>query len=288
MAVIRSLPWVRGTLLTALLALPWYLMAEWKTPGFLEYFIVGEHFNRFLDAGWSGDRYGSAHDWPRGSIWLFFLLASLPWGPLVLVSLWWRGRYSSTAGIGNHADKDLARLILLAALAPAAFFTLSGNILWTYVLPGLPFFAIYAGRVLLDSGWVGGRRWYICALAVPVVFSAAGLFVAAHPEYLRTQKTLVEYFRGNVEADEPLYYLDPVPFSARYYSNGRVTGLTVESVEQKLAGGQTIYLALRHANRKEWSSRAGFESRPLFEGSRWSILRLGPMTSDLVKTDYKE
>jgi hypothetical protein len=56
--------------------LPWYLLAEWKTPGFLDYFIVGEHFKRFLVSNWQGDRYGNA----RGTICLFLLLASLPWG----------------------------------------------------------------------------------------------------------------------------------------------------------------------------------------------------------------
>ncbi|KAG1257513.1 hypothetical protein G6F65_015882 [Rhizopus arrhizus] len=40
---LRALPWASGTALTLTLTLPWYLLAEWKTPGFLEYFIVGEH-----------------------------------------------------------------------------------------------------------------------------------------------------------------------------------------------------------------------------------------------------
>jgi 4-amino-4-deoxy-L-arabinose transferase-like glycosyltransferase len=40
----RRLPWVTGTLLTAALAVPWYVAAEARTPGFLDYFIVGEHF----------------------------------------------------------------------------------------------------------------------------------------------------------------------------------------------------------------------------------------------------
>ncbi|MBC7184497.1 MAG: phospholipid carrier-dependent glycosyltransferase, partial [Marinobacter sp.] len=42
------LPWIRGTLVMLLLVLPWYILAELKTPGFLDYFIVGEHLKRFL------------------------------------------------------------------------------------------------------------------------------------------------------------------------------------------------------------------------------------------------
>ena len=67
------------------LALPWYVMAEIRTPGFLQYFIVGEHFLRFVDPGWQGDLYGTAHKRPYGGIWLDWLLATMPWG---LAGLW--------------------------------------------------------------------------------------------------------------------------------------------------------------------------------------------------------
>lgn len=86
---------VEGALLTAFLAGPWYLLAELKTPGFLDYFIVGEHIRRFLDPGWTGDLYGSAHDQPKGMIWLFWLWASFPWGIVALVGViagWLGGR----------------------------------------------------------------------------------------------------------------------------------------------------------------------------------------------------
>ena len=55
---LKKLFWIRGTILTTILVVPWYVIAELKTPGFLNYFIVGEHFKRFLDPGWSGDLYG--------------------------------------------------------------------------------------------------------------------------------------------------------------------------------------------------------------------------------------
>ena len=42
----RRLPWLPGVALTLLLALPWYWLAEQRTPGFLEYFLVGEHWHR--------------------------------------------------------------------------------------------------------------------------------------------------------------------------------------------------------------------------------------------------
>jgi 4-amino-4-deoxy-L-arabinose transferase-like glycosyltransferase len=55
----RRLPWVTGTVLTLLLVVPWYALTEYRTPGFLHYFIIGEHIQRFLVPHWPGDLYGA-------------------------------------------------------------------------------------------------------------------------------------------------------------------------------------------------------------------------------------
>ena len=83
-----SLHWHWGIPLSAAIALPWYLAAEHATPGFLQYFIIGEHVLRYLQPGWSGDLYGTAHQFPRGTIWLYFLVATLPWSPLFIRNYW--------------------------------------------------------------------------------------------------------------------------------------------------------------------------------------------------------
>src|SRR3546814_5782336 len=69
------------------ISLPWYVIAELKTPGFLKYFLVGEHFLRFVDAGWAGDRYGTAHARAWGAIWLDWIAASAPWSLLLVTGL---------------------------------------------------------------------------------------------------------------------------------------------------------------------------------------------------------
>jgi 4-amino-4-deoxy-L-arabinose transferase-like glycosyltransferase len=76
--------WLKGAVLVAAIALPWYLAAELRTPGFLEYFIVGEHLSRFFVPGWQGDLYGHPHHEPFGTIWIFFALGLLPWSALLL------------------------------------------------------------------------------------------------------------------------------------------------------------------------------------------------------------
>ena len=91
----QRLPWVKGSLLTLAIAAPWYVMAEISTPGFWEYFFIGEHWNRFTVTGWAGDKYGTAHATQRGAIWLFALAALMPW--TALLPMLWLGRKAAPA-----------------------------------------------------------------------------------------------------------------------------------------------------------------------------------------------
>ena len=138
------LPWITGTLLVAALVVPWYWAAERATPGFLDYFLIGEHWKRFTEPGWTGDRYGVAHAWKRGWIWLFWVAAAVPWS---IVALDWLVRVFAAPRdrVRARLADPLFRYVLCWALAPLVFFTASGNVLITYVLPGLPAFALVLG-----------------------------------------------------------------------------------------------------------------------------------------------
>ena len=261
----QRLPWWRGGLVTVLLTLPWYLAAEHKTPGFLHYFIVGEHFQRFLDAGWSGDRYGTAHDQPRGTIWLLAVYAAFPWSLWALALLPARlrnaaGRARLRAALGDNDN----RLLILAAFVPVLFFTFSGNILATYVLPGLPFMALLLTRALGERG--RASRWVpTLALVVPVLSLVAGAYVMARPNTLRTEKGLVACYQRQPEAPRaPLVYLDEVPFSARYYGLEAPRAWSPEQAREALrsAPGRPLYLAIRPRDRQAFQRASAV---PLFE-----------------------
>ncbi|MDA7882480.1 DUF1501 domain-containing protein, partial [Akkermansiaceae bacterium] len=131
----EKLPWISGTLLMIAIAAPWYFLAEIKTPGFLRYFIVGEHFERFLVSGWEGDLYGAGHAKPKGTIWIMWLGTLFPWTPLLLLPLL---RFKSVlSGIKQEKSKWSSYLICWT-LAPLAFFSMATNVLPTYVITGLP------------------------------------------------------------------------------------------------------------------------------------------------------
>jgi len=222
----RRIAWLRIAAIVLALSLPWYLVAEARTPGFLRYFIVGEHWHRFITAGWAGDLYGSAHKFPRGTIWLFALGAALPW-TLLAPFAWLVAREPAPTGAATRHDGEAAYLWAWA-LAPCVFFTFAGNILWTYVLPGLPALAILGGywtatrrrpaRVegLITLGVVGCCATFIALLTLPKV---SNLLDA------RSAKSLVDAYRADAAPEQPLYFLGGVPFSGSFYTQGKARAI---------------------------------------------------------------
>ncbi|MEX0970937.1 MAG: glycosyltransferase family 39 protein, partial [Paracoccaceae bacterium] len=151
-ALLLRLPWLTGLALLLVLTVPWYVAAEMKTPGFLRYFIIGEHYERFVVPGWEGDLYGSGHARPKGLIWAYGLAFFLPWTLFAMALLAKPMRMVRAArALGNGAGMYL----LLWALSPMILFTPAANILPSYVLPAIPAGAILV--VLLGCAvWQGG------------------------------------------------------------------------------------------------------------------------------------
>ncbi|MFE8070213.1 glycosyltransferase family 39 protein [Marinobacteraceae bacterium S3BR75-40.1] len=291
--LLHALPWARGSLLVGLLVLPWYVAAELKTPGFLSYFIIGEHLMRFLDPGWNGDLYGSAHRYPHGMIWVFWTWATFPWGLLalgaLLIALF---RPRKRQALGRALADQALRFELLAALAPGVFFTFAGNTLWTYLLPALPFTALLMARVIHSGPMAPKPRklWGLTAVAliVPVLANIASGYVAWHPEQLNTEKRLVQVYRDNSTGTGiPLLYLDEVPFSARYYSRGHAQAATVEGIRQRLQapGESAVYLAVRKRQAGEIRHMLSVPSEVLFLSHRYALLYFSPSLRALRNKD---
>ena len=219
MNVLREIRWVLGGFLVLACVLPWYVAAEVRTPGFLQYFIVGEHWQRFVDPGWQGDLYGHAHAFPRGTIWPFAVLAFLPWS-IVIPAIAWKQRGSAAAA--PPEDRELTVYLWLWALVPCAVFTLSGNILWTYVLPAMPALAMLSAMFLgrLPEG-AAPERTVAAGIGVTVVVTLAlvAAFNVGGWDDHRSMKSLVAEYRTATRG-EPLVFFRQMPYSASFYSGG--------------------------------------------------------------------
>ncbi|MBV9346969.1 MAG: glycosyltransferase family 39 protein [Pseudolabrys sp.] len=245
----RNLPWITGTVFVLVLSLPWYVMAEKATPGFINYFIVGEHFSRYLVAGWSGDMYGGPKQLPYGTIWVCFFLAALPWSLLVVVAPFNRRMRNIFFNRRFIADEWLSYL-LFWSLAPLIFFTVPRILLITYVATSLPAFALLTAhnlqRLQMD------RRPYLLAGAaaiVPIIvllFFIGGQNVPAFAAQMPTEaKIIASYEQQKKSAGYNLTYVFTRPFSAEFYSKRRV-GLarTAEDVRRVLQQGPDPFFAI--------------------------------------------
>jgi len=257
------LPWLRGTVLTMVLALPWYGLAELRTPGFLQYFIVGEHVQRFLVSGWTGDLYGAGHAEVRGLIWWFGFGGFLPWSPVALVSAWLAWRHSAQKPL-SHIDINFDSkecLYLLAWIAsPLLFFTTARNILEAYVLPGLPAFALLTALLMLAatqrSAWLAQGWWlaWIC----PVLF-VGWLSLSPDPE-LRSQRALLRHWPAN----STLVYLGVRPLSANFYAHGLAkVASSAADIQQWMASAEPLTLVM---------SDASYEALPPQDKAAWKVL----------------
>ena len=241
----QRVPWVKGSLLTLAIAAPWYVMAELRTPGFWEYFFVGEHFKRFTVTGWAGDKYGTAHATQRGAIWLYAVAASMPWP--VLLPLLWIGRKTTPAlavATSAAASRQFTFYLLAWATAACLFFTISGNILWTYVLPALPAMALLAARWLsLDTR----IRWITAVVGAGVL--VISLLVAAF--FLREQfadswksAKAVVLAQQATAPGQSLYFIGDLPYSASFYSQGKAKAVPDNSALLKLMERGNLLVAL--------------------------------------------
>lgn len=215
--------WLRLNLLSGLglmllISLPWYLLAEQATPGFLHYFIIGEHFQRFVDSGWQGDLYGSGHPRPLGTIWYYWFAFSLPWS---LVLMWGVARHllNRPAKDSDATEPDgndgLAPFLWLWMGSPLILFSLAANILPAYVLPGIPALGLL---IVTTLHYPTERRGLWLFLIAPIIFCLFISIVIFKVEDNRSEKHLFEL---GIHSDDPIYYLARRPYSAQYYSNGK-------------------------------------------------------------------
>ncbi|RTZ45571.1 glycosyltransferase family 39 protein [Candidimonas sp. SYP-B2681] len=277
---VKTLPWASGFLLTMAISLPWYVAAELKTPGFLHYFFVGEHFLRFVDAGWKGDLYGTAHSTAYGTIWYYWLQASFPWG-LVAIGLL-LCNFASDHGrseLGSALRDPNTSYLLAWCLFTLVFFTASGNILWTYVLPTLGGFSILLARALQrfwnQKGTTTGKMLW-CAGIAPCAAVVLAVLAVFRPDLVKSERDLVNYAKQNLPQDEHLVFLEHRPFSARFYSRGTAALVPRDRLMDTMDDKDTVYIAVPRELIDDIVAQINRPVKKLFVDKRFVLIAVPP------------
>jgi 4-amino-4-deoxy-L-arabinose transferase-like glycosyltransferase len=165
---------VLGFVVFVVVGLPWYLLM-WMTHGsaYLQSFFVGDNFERFAT-----DRFNDPRPW-----WFYLPVVAgglLPWTPLMLT---WLGPI--TAFLRRRREIHTIDLrLLMWAILPLLFYTLSVGKQPRYVLPVLPPLALLLASSIVERtqqwrGLDGARSRPRRALPVVVGSVLSGAFLCA-------------------------------------------------------------------------------------------------------------
>jgi 4-amino-4-deoxy-L-arabinose transferase-like glycosyltransferase len=131
--------WLECIAIYLLIEAPWFTLAAMRNPGFLRFFFVHEHFQRFVA--------DTEHGWGP---WFFI--------PIVIAGAWpwWYFVPSGVADLLNTGDEAEAlarcsavRFLLIWFAVVFIFFSIPRAKLGEYILPAMPPLAILAGAGLM-------------------------------------------------------------------------------------------------------------------------------------------
>jgi len=236
---------VIGLLITGIVAVPWYYFAEKQSPGFLDYFIIGEHYKRFVVSGWKGDLYGKPKTQPIGMIWAFMIAFGFPWVQIVFYKLW-KNRKTILK------DRWVSFLLFWLLWTPV-FFTLSKNILHTYMLP------ITVPIMLLMVHWWNDfktKKLIRVAVIFPVIVFTTyfAVFATGKIDYnMNSDKYMLErFFSDNQNKSIPLYYWKEKNYSGQFYTNGKAQMIRDEKeLDSVLKTNKKIFLVTLKKTQKQ-------------------------------------
>jgi 4-amino-4-deoxy-L-arabinose transferase-like glycosyltransferase len=175
----RELRIFSSILIFLAIALPWHLLAEHRSPGFLWSYIINEHFKRAL-----GTRYPPDYDSvPLGIWWFAHLVWFAPWSVFLpyMVPEFPRLR---TWGRNMTAEAQARLMLFIWAGAVFVFFSLEhGSRMEYYAFGAWPAVAVLLGLGLAQAEEAGSRwlKWMqgVLALAGLAAACVLGFFIWA-------------------------------------------------------------------------------------------------------------
>jgi 4-amino-4-deoxy-L-arabinose transferase-like glycosyltransferase len=233
----KSFRWLLGILIVVIIAFPWYILAEQRSPGFFNYFIIGEHFKRFLSSGWQGDKYGFPKSQPLGMIWVFLFIFALPWIQLLAAKLW-KNR------IILLKDQWISFLLLWLLWTPI-FFTLSKSLIHPYIMP------VMVPITLLINHWWKDFRSKKRILGIAMIFPAMacllylGILISGKSEYYaNSDKFLIE---NHYDGSMPVYHWEQKSYSSQFYTKGKVkTVEDLDNLNKRIIANQSFLVIIPH------------------------------------------
>tara|TARA_B110000483_G_scaffold175594_1_gene207692 strand:- start:1264 stop:2646 length:1383 start_codon:yes stop_codon:yes gene_type:complete len=230
---LKLAPWLLGLILMIIIALPWYIMTEIKSPGFIDYFIVGEHFNRYFNPEWVGDKYGFPKQQPYGVVWGFLLVFCLPWSIFIIQSL--------RKNIKTIRQNKWGLYLLCWMLWTPLFFSISTSLIHPYILPITIPIALW-----ISLFWITNKK-RIIYLTIGISLPGILLFIFA----TGISKTLLENNTDKylIEKSESLkvFALNKKTYSSQFYSQGEIEVVDSVALKKMIASRTPFKIIIEHS-----------------------------------------
>ena len=168
-SILRRSFWWPGVVLYFAMVLPWFIAVQHQNPTFFREFFLEHNLERFAT-----DRY--QHVEPFWYYLVVVVLAMMPWTVIAIRALVdgiltsvseWRLRHSKKATPCAIRPGDaFPEFLILWALIPIVFFSLSQSKLPGYILPAIPPIGILTGDYLFRRRQAGLNQWELIGHAV--------------------------------------------------------------------------------------------------------------------------
>lgn len=169
---IVEMPLVWCAIIYAAIVVPWFMLVESRNPGFLSFFFIHEHLQRYLSS--------TEHGWGP---WFFIpIVIGGAWPWIFFVPLGWsamRTGSSEQDPPATSSRRSVANFLTVWFAVIFVFFSIPRSKLGSYILPALPPLAIFAGYGLtrLRAMEAVARNRLLAVVMIASLFLAAGIVV---------------------------------------------------------------------------------------------------------------
>ncbi len=202
--LLRQLIWLPGLVIFLLVGWPWFVAVQERFPGFLHYFFVYNHFERFAEGGFNNAE----------PFWFYvpvLLGLTLPWSYWLIAACKRHRRESD-------AQSPIRSLMWVWVVVIVAFFSIPSSKLVGYILPALPPVAYLVADALgteRESAealshplkWAAGAAMLICLCAVFAISNFT----------TKSDKALAEQIAAKRRPEEPVVFVKNQFFDLPFY-----------------------------------------------------------------------
>ena len=237
---ILFLPWLSGLALFALIALPWFVLAQQKYPELFNYMFIGQQLNRYTAA-----TYNNPQPW-----WFYLLSVALllfPWVFFALNLVRLQVRSAALSSLAAKAKrnesaqpltvanpliaKEWWSLCWIWAIAITVFFSIPNSKLVGYILPVMPALALLSAlgweRAMAHRASAGKVFAAICLLNVGIALVIVTL-VGGITRTSRTQD-VAGVLACAARPSDTVYVSGAYPYDLPFYAQTRKPLVVLEN-----------------------------------------------------------